>query len=60
MQNTLNKAGNEAGSVTVGLPGLIRMRRAHGYDSGYYTALQMVFASLPAAVAKCDAPDDLQ
>lgn len=31
----------------------------HGYDSGYYTALQMVFAQLPADVAKCAAPPDL-
>ncbi len=33
MQNTVNEAGNEAGSVTVVLPGLVRMRRAHGYNT---------------------------
>ena len=33
MQNTVNEARNEGGSVTVVLPGLVRMRRARGYDS---------------------------
>ncbi len=52
MQKTVNEAGNEAGSVTVGLPGLVRMRRAHGYKSKVGRRCSNILEMLDSKTAK--------
>ena len=52
MQNTVNEARNEGGSVTVGLPGLVRMRRARGYDSAIGHRCSNILEMLDSGTAK--------
>lgn len=48
----MNEAGNEAGSVTVVLPGLARMRRAHGYDTPIGRRCSNILEMLDAGTAR--------
>lgn len=50
----MNEAGNEAGSVTVVLPGLAKMRSAHGYDTPIGHRCSNILEMLDAGAKRSD------
>ena len=52
MENNVNEAGNDGGSVTEVLPGLAKMRNAHGYDTPIGHRCSNILEMLDAGTAK--------
>lgn len=52
MQNTVNEPRNDGGSITEVLPGLAKMRRAHGYNTPIGRRCSNILEMLDAGTAR--------